>query len=123
MALRWDQGLPEDRPPAPTPDEAPEECWLAVRLTCLPWPLTGEKDIPADPRVVRLLVASEPGRAIEVARARLRAAGIRLPIQAGVTDTASAQRWAAALAFPIHRGCALRAAAILDPSMKGLIHA
>jgi hypothetical protein len=53
----------------------------------------------------------------------LRSVGIRPPMYAGVTDAFSARLWAAALAFPIHRGTALRAAAILDPSMKGLLHA
>ena len=101
----------------------PEETWLAVRLACLPWPLTRDKDIPADPRIVRLLTSGDASRAIEIACARLRSVGIRPPLQAGVTDPASARLWAAALAFPINRGSALRAAAILDPSMKGLLHA
>jgi CRISPR-associated protein Csx17 len=85
--------------------------------------LTGDKDIPADPRLVRLLNSGDAGRAIEIARSRLRSIGIRPPMQAGVTDTVSASRWAAALAFPIHPFTAMRAAAILDPSMKGLLHA
>ena len=84
--------------------EQPEEAWLAIRLACLPWPLTSDKDIPADPRIVRLLVGRrgfpEPSR---LRCARLRSAGIRPPLQAGVTDAATARLWAAALAFPIDR--------------------
>jgi CRISPR-associated protein Csx17 len=123
MAIKWDQWSHEQCLRTTSPAELPEEAWLAVRLACLPWPLTRDKDIPTDPRIVRLLLGKEGSRAVEIARTRLRSAGIRPPLQAGVTDTASARLWAAALAFPIHRGSALRAAAILDPSTKGLLHA
>lgn len=123
MAIRWDQWSRDHWLSSQQSAEVPEECWLAVRLACLPWPLTRDKDIPADSRVVRLLSGAEGSRAIEIARARLRSVGIRPPMQAGVTGPASARLWAAALAFPITRGSALRAAAILDPSMKGLLHA
>jgi CRISPR-associated protein Csx17 len=123
MAIKWDQWSREKLPRAVSATEVPEECWLAVRLGCLPWPLTGDKDIPADPRLVRLLNSGDAGRAIEIACKRLRSVGIRPPLQAGVTDPPAARLWAAALAFPINRGGALRVAAILDPSMKGLLHA
>jgi CRISPR-associated protein Csx17 len=123
MAIKWDQSSREQLPRVASPAETPEECWLAVRLACLPWPLTRDKDIPASSRLVRLLNSGDAGRAIEIARNRLRSVGIRLPMQAGVTDALSARRWAAALAFPIHRDTALRAAVILDPSKKGLLHA
>jgi CRISPR-associated protein Csx17 len=123
MAIKWDQWSRDHWLRTESSTEVPEEIWLAVRLACLPWPLTRDKDIPADPRIVRLLSGAEGSRAIEIARTRLRSVGIRPPLQAGVTDPASARLWAAALAFPITRGSALRAAAILDPSMKGLLHA
>jgi CRISPR-associated protein Csx17 len=123
MAIKWDQWSGDQLPRTASSIEVPEECWLAVRLACLPWPLTGNKDIPADPRLVRLLISGDAGRAIEIARNRLRSVSIRPPVQAGVTDAPSARLWAAALAFPIHRDTALRAAAILDPTMKGLLHA
>jgi CRISPR-associated protein Csx17 len=123
MAIKWDQWTRDHLQQIASGTDVPEETWLAVRLACLPWPLTGDKDIPADPRIVRLLSGAEASRAIEIARTRLRSVGIRPPLQAGVTDAASARHWAAALAFPIDRNCALRAAAILDPSMKGLLHA
>lgn len=123
MAIKWDEWSRPQLPRAASSAEMPEECWLAVRLACLPWSLTADKDIPADMRLVRLLNSGDAGRAIEIACSRLRSAGIRPPIQAGVTDALSARRWAAALAFPIHRDTALRATIILDPSMKGLLHA
>lgn len=123
MAIKWDQWSREYLPRTETSAEVPEESWLAIRLGCLPWPLTKDKDIPADPRLVRLLTSGDSGRAIAIARHRLRSVCIRPPMQAGVTDTVSSRRWAAALAFPIHRGTALRAAAVLDPSLKGLLHA
>lgn len=123
MAIKWDQWSREHFPQPPASTDTPVECWLAVRLCCLPWPLAGDKDIPADERIVRLLLSGDAVRAIEIARRRLRSVGIRPPMYAGVTDACSARLWTAALAFPIHRGTALRAAAILDPSMKGLLHA
>ncbi|MFN4261698.1 MAG: type I-U CRISPR-associated protein Csx17 [Gemmataceae bacterium] len=123
MAIKWDQWSREHLPRTSASAETPEECWLAVRLCCLPWPLAGDRDIPADERLVRLLLSGDAVRAIEIARQRLRSVGIRPPMVAGTTDPDTARLWAAALAFPIHRSTALRAAAILDPSMKGLLHA
>ena len=123
MAIKWDQWSREHLPRTPASTERPEECWLAVRLCCLPWPLAGGQDIPADERIVRLLLSGDAVRAIEIARQRLRSVGVRPPMYAGVTDAFSTRLWAAALAFPIHRNTALRAAALLDPSMKGLLHA
>jgi CRISPR-associated protein Csx17 len=122
MAIKWDQWTRDHLPRAASSTDAPEETWLAIRLACLPWPLTKDKDIPADPRIVRLLSSAKGSRAVEIARTRLRSIGIRPPLQAGVIDADLARRSAAALAFPINRGSALRAAAILDPSMRGLLH-
>lgn len=119
MAIKWAKWSREHLPRAIASGETPDECWLAVRLCCLPWPLAGDQDIPADERIVRLLTSGDAVRAIEIARQRLRSVGIRSPIYAGVTDAFSARLWAAALAFPIHRSTALRAAAVLDPSLKG----
>lgn len=123
MAIKWDQWSRDHCLRSRSSDELPEETWLAVRLANLPHKWINDQHIPADPRIVRLLMSGDATRAVEIARTRLRSVGIRPPLQAGVTDTASARLWAAALAFPIHRGSALRAAAILDPSMKGLLHA
>ncbi len=123
MAIKWDQWSREHLPRTTPSTEVPEECWLAVRLCCLPFAISEMHDIPADERIVRLLISGDAVRAIEIARQRLRSVGIRPPMYAGVTDAFSARLWSAALAFPIHRSTALRAAAILDPSMKGLLHA
>jgi CRISPR-associated protein Csx17 len=123
MAIKWDQWSREYLPRTPASTETLGECWLALRLCCLPWPLAGDRDIPADERIVRLLLSGDAVRAIEIARQRLRSVGIRPPIYAGASDAFSTRLWAAALAFPIHHDTALRAAAILDPSMKGRLHA
>jgi CRISPR-associated protein Csx17 len=123
MAIKWDQWSREHLPRTTPSTEVPEECWLAVRLCCLPFAISEMHDIPADERIVRLLISGDAVRAIEIARQRLRSVGIRPPMYAGTTDPETARRWAAALAFPIHRSTALRAAAILDPLMKGLLHA
>ena len=97
----------------------PPEGWLALRLTCLPWPLAPDKKIPAEAGIVRRLLAGDSAGAVSVALARLRSAGIRPPLQAGVTDGQSARLWAAALVFPIDCGTAIRAAAVLDPKLRG----
>lgn len=126
MAIEWNQWSPEHSLPTSPATEPPEDSWLAIRLTCLPWPLARDQDIPADLRVVRLLSAADGTRAIDLASTRLRSSGLRPPIQAGFTDPATARRWAAALAFPIDHRTAFKAAAILDPrfaSKKGTNHA
>lgn len=123
MAIKWDQWAREHGPRTASSNDAPEEAWLALRLANLAWPLSSDKNIPAEPRIVRLLVSGDATRAIEIARTRLQSVGIRPPLQTGVTDPATARRWAAAMVFPIHRSVAQRAAAILDPSMKGSLHA
>ncbi|MFQ3581965.1 MAG: type I-U CRISPR-associated protein Csx17 [Chloracidobacterium sp.] len=125
MALDWKKWDRKHLPPSkqPNSNEIPEECWLAVRLSCLPFAIDEMHDIPADERIVRLLVSGDAARAIGITRQRLRSVGIRPPMYAGTTDPETARRWAAALAFPIHRSTARRASTILDPSMKGLFHA
>jgi CRISPR-associated protein Csx17 len=123
MAIKWDQWTRDHGPRTASSNDAPAEAWLALRLANLAWALLPDRDIPAEPRIVRLLMSGDATRAIEIARTRLQSAGIRPPLRTGVTDPESARLWAAALAFPITRGSALRAAAILDPSMKGPLHA
>ena len=122
MAIKWDAPrLPGHRHAGNSSSEQPEEAWLALRLACLPWPLSRSLDIPSDPRIVGRLLAGDSAGAIGTALGRLCSAGIRPPLQAGVTDPFTARLWAAALAFPIDRGSARRAAATLDPRMKGEI--
>jgi CRISPR-associated protein Csx17 len=121
---QWDQNKYVPSAMARNPNEVPEECWLAVRLCCLPFHLDQNHDIPADERLVRLLLSGQPARAIEIARQRLFAVGIRPPIYAGTTSAQTAVRWAAALAFPIDRRTAREAAQLLDPSYhRGLTYA
>jgi CRISPR-associated protein Csx17 len=123
MAIKWKRWSFDHSPRTPRSSEQPEEAWLAIRLACLPWPLSGEKNIPAEIGILRRLLAGDSAGATAIALAHLRSAGIRPPLQAGMSDVSTARRWAAALVFPIDRGSARRAAAILDPAMKGSIHA
>ncbi len=118
MALRWEQWRAEYRPRTIPMGDVPDETWLALRLTSLAWPLSPDRNLPAEPRIVRLLLSGDVPGAVRVANARLRSAGIRSPVSTGVTDSVTARRWAAALAFPIHRDVAIRAVAILDPSLR-----
>lgn len=122
MAIRWDQWTRDHRPRTAFSSDVPDDAWLAIRLANLAWPLTTDKYISAEPRIVRLLMSGDATRAIEIARTRLQSVGIRAPLRTGVADPATARLWAAALVFPIQRGVAQRAAAILDPSMKGSLH-
>jgi len=123
MAIRWELSSHEHLLHNATGEDIPGECWLALRMCCLPWPLAKGYDIPAEERVVRLLRSNETARAIAIARERLQSVGIRSPMYTGTADSETARRWAAALAFPIHRGTAQHAAVLLAPSMKGLFHA
>ncbi|HZZ42842.1 MAG TPA: type I-U CRISPR-associated protein Csx17 [Tepidisphaeraceae bacterium] len=126
MAIDWRKWHRRNAPPAtpfnPKRDPRPDDAWLAIRLAAMPFAINKGIDIPADPRVIRLLMAGDGARAIEIARRRIRAAGIRPPFVGGMADTVTAQRWAAALAFPIHRSTAQQIVELLDPSKKGLIH-
>lgn len=123
MAIRWDLWVSDYLPSFPDSHDLPDEAWLAIRLACLARPLVADEHISAEPAFVRRLRAGDSAAAINNALARLRSAGIRVPLQAGVTDVGTARLWAAALAFPIDRATAFHAAVTLDPAMKGLIHA
>lgn len=129
MAIRWDRWRSEYLPkqsPQTKHDAQPDEAWLAIRLACLPFALGPGQDIPADERVVRLLNADNASRAIEIARNRIRAVGIRPPFQFGTADAGTARLWAAALAFPIDHRTAMNLVSILDPRFnpitKGMPH-
>lgn len=123
MAIRWNIWSREHYPLISGSEDKPEEAWLALRLACLAWPLASDKNIPAEAGIVRRLLAGNSAGATSLALSRLRSAGIRPPLQAGVTDGRTTQRWAAALVFPISHGSAWGAAIILDPATKGLRHA
>jgi CRISPR-associated protein Csx17 len=122
MAIKWDQWTPEHHARNATSATQPPECWLALRLCCLAWPLTGSQNISADQRIIRLMVSDKPAQAIRIAVQKLKSVGIRPPVYGGSTNKVTARLWAAALAFPIRHDTAMRAAEILDPSMKGVRH-
>jgi CRISPR-associated protein Csx17 len=79
---------------------------MALRLACLPWNLDDNRRIPADDTIVRRLIAGDGATAVEVALRRLRAAGLRPPLQGACADPETARLWAAALAFPVGLRCA-----------------
>jgi len=116
MAVDWTRVTQEDLPEKPKHQAQPDEAWLALRLGTLPWSLDEHHDIRAEPAMIRRLSAGDGAGAVVIALRRLRAAGLRPPVQAAFADTSTARRWAAALAFPISRHTAQRAANILDPS-------
>jgi CRISPR-associated protein Csx17 len=74
---------------------------MALRLASLPWPLDGNRKIPAEAAMVRRLLTGDGSGAVEIALRRLRAAGLRPPLQGAFTDSATSRLWGAALAFPV----------------------
>ncbi|NLV43598.1 MAG: type I-U CRISPR-associated protein Csx17 [Candidatus Hydrogenedentes bacterium] len=125
MAIRWNRWH-QDGPSPLFSGRIPDEPWLAIRLANLPGNWINDQHIPAEPRIVRLLMSGDSSRAIDIACNRLRSAGIRPPLQAGMTDAVTARLWAAALAFPIDWKTANMIAQLLDPRLKpkkGLLHA
>lgn len=118
MAVDWPQ-LQRDQLPEPPEHRAmPDEAWLAVRLAALPWPLDDNHDIRAEPAMIRRLSAGDGQGAVQIALRRLRAVGFRQPMQSAFADAQTARLWAAALAFPISKQTARRAACILDPNYR-----
>ncbi len=121
MALRWDRWGPKYATKSARADvevSGPDETWLALRLCVLPFPLDESRDIPADERIVRLLISGRVEQALEIARRRLIAVGIRPPFQAGTASAETARLWAAAIAFPISQYTARRIAGRLDNRLK-----
>lgn len=100
----------------------PDDAWMSIRLCMLPWPLqtrSGSKfDIGADPAIVRRLAVGDAGSAIALALRRLRVAGIRCSVRAGIVSSETARLWAAALAFPITQRTAKRFLYRLDPDKE-----
>lgn len=119
MAINWQRWAHEHAPGSTSTSSAtPDEVWLALRLCLLPFRLDKTLDIPADERIVRLLMAGNAEQAINIARRRLIAVGIRPPFEAGTADADTARLWAAAMAFPINQPTALQIAGRLDPRLK-----
>lgn len=123
MAIDWNRWRPDLAPCRAGNESQSDEVWLMLRLACLPWKLSSNLNIPAETGLIRRLLSGDASGAIEIARRRLRSAGIRPPLQAGIADSQTAHLWAAALAFPIDHGSAWRAVTTLDPAMKGSPHA
>lgn len=129
MALRWDLLRPEHLPVSmiarfgTKSDQIPDEAWLMLRLVHLPRALRDGRKIPVEPAIVRLLQSNSADRAIDIAIRRLRSVGIRPPLRFGNADRVTANRWAAALVFPLNPGSVQLAAEFVDPSLKGTIHA
>jgi CRISPR-associated protein Csx17 len=119
MAIDWNKWDPEFAPLCVQVDAQPDESWLMLRLACLPWRMSSSLSIPAEPGLVRRLIAGDSCGALEIARRRLRSAGMRAPLQLGFCGADTVRLWAAALAFPIDHGSAWRAAKTLDPALKG----
>ena len=117
MAVRWDRW--QSTQSEVTPRGAwPDEAWMALRLACLPWKLDDNRTIPVDDSIVRRLIAGDGATAVEVALRRLRAAGLRPPLQGACADPATAHLWAAALAFPINLPCARAMARHFEPNSQ-----
>ena len=100
----------------------PDDAWMSIRLCMLPWPLqtrSGSKlDIGADPAIVRRLAVGDAGSAIALSLRRLRVAGVRCSVRAGIVSSETARLWAAALAFPITQRTAKRFLYRLDPDKE-----
>ncbi len=95
----------------------PDDAWIAIRLSCLPFPLPPEEhSIPFDPAILRRLESGDAASAGELALRHLHTAGIRPTIRAVAASPETARLWAAALAFPIHSKTALAFMARIDPN-------
>ena len=107
----------------PHAEDWPDDAWLAIRLCMLPWPLTTRSgfklDIGADPALIRRLASGDAVSAFALASRRLGAAGVRCTVRTSTAARATAQLWAAALAFPITQRTAERFLYRLDPN-KGV---
>jgi len=79
----------------------PDDGWLAIRLSLLPWSLIDGHAPHADPAILRRLVSGDASGAVDLALKRLLIFGIRATIRATVLSPQTARLWAAALAFPI----------------------
>ncbi|GBE41971.1 MAG TPA: type I-U CRISPR-associated protein Csx17 [Rhizobiales bacterium] len=99
--------------------EWPDDAWLVIRLTLLPWMLRswegGEMHIGTDPAIFRRLESGDASTAVELALRRLSAAGIRTTVRVATVPRETAKLWAAALAFPITRSTAAAFLRRLDP--------
>lgn len=99
MALNWSHvWLPRVR--VNSRGDRPDEAWEALRLCALPFPVR-DRTIATEPAMFRRLASGDAAGAVDIALRRLRASGLRPPLTVAISDTTTARRWAAALAFPI----------------------
>jgi len=97
----------------------PDDAWLAIRLTMLPWPISPDNNqIAADPAIIRRLESGDAATAVELSVRRLRSAGITTTVKCAVVSKETARLWAAALAFPISKNVAAEFVRRLDPNIN-----
>ncbi len=119
MALDGSKWAAHPCPPkTSTKDFYPDDAWLAIRLSMLPWPLPDGRKIGIDPTIVRRLESGDAATAFELARRRLRAAGISTTVHCAAVARETARLWAAALAFPITPSTAAALVRRFDPNSK-----
>ena len=102
-----------------TPAEPVPRTFALLKLLFLPGPVPGHDDarLRPEPSILALLGASRIGDACEVARRRLRAAGLS-PMRARFPDGEDGTRLAAALLLPVGRVAALARLVLLDDKDK-----
>jgi len=100
---------------------SPDDAWLVLRLAHLNGPLPNGARVPCDPAILRRLASGDAATAITLALRRLRAAGLRCSVRAGVASPSTARLWAAALAFPVHPRTTLHFVRRLDPSFLAAV--
>ncbi len=96
----------------------PDDAWMIIRLSLLPWPLIEGKQIPPDPAIARRLSAGDAVGAFALARQRLAAHGIHATVRQTSQPPEIARLWAAALAFPISQNTAQRFLKRIDPNFS-----
>ena len=106
----------------PRTSDWPDDAWLAIRLSTLPWMLetrSGFKlDVGTDPAIIRRLATGDGASAVAIALQRLRAAGVCSTVRVGAAPPDEARLWAAALAFPITQRTARQFLYRLDPNKE-----
>lgn len=98
--------------------EFPDDAWMVIRLSLLPWPLVEGKQIPQDPAIARRLSAGDASGAFALARIRLSAHGIHPTVRKTSQPPEIARLWAAALAFPISQYTAAKFLKRIDPNFS-----
>jgi CRISPR-associated protein Csx17 len=111
-AWRAEEPRIQRAPPAEWPDDA----WLALRVSLLPWPLPDGRAPRADPAIFRRSESGDASGAVQIALRRLRSVGISCGFATATTTPTQARLFAAALAFPISKQTAQAFADRLDPA-------